>query len=258
MNDASARPAAPRGAPPSDPPGSLTAITARLDGLPLTRLHLAILAVCTLGLFTDVAEVALSNALAAIFLAPPHSMPRGDLSLLLASVFAGGAVGAPVFGLVGDRFGRRRALQGTLALMAVGSLAAAASSGLTQLTGARVVSGFAIGGFPPLAATYLADVMPPRRRGAMLMLCAGIGFLGASAVILLVQGLAPSPPLGIAPWRWALILGGVLAVIGTILFALLPESPRWLASVGRAEAADRACGRFEDAAGLAPPEGPAG
>lgn len=257
VNDASARPAAPRGAPPSDPRGSLTAITARLDGLPLTRLHLAILAVCTLGLFTDVAEVALSNALAAIFLAPPHSMPRGDLSLLLASVFAGGAVGAPVFGLVGDRFGRRRALQGTLALMAVGSLAAAASSGLAQLTLARVVSGFAIGGFPPLAATYLADVMPPRRRGAMLMLCAGIGFLGASAVILLVQGLAPSPPLGIAPWRWALILGGGLAGVGAVLFARLPESPRWLASVGRAEAADRACRRFEDAAGLAPQEGPA-
>lgn len=109
--------------------GSVAAVTRRLDSLPITRLHAAALAVCTLGLFTDIAEVALSNALAAIFLAPPHSMPRGSLSLLLASVFAGGAVGAPVFGMLGDRLGRGRALQASLALMAAGSLAAAASQG---------------------------------------------------------------------------------------------------------------------------------
>lgn len=57
--------------------GSVVAVTRRLDTLPITRLHVAALAVCTLGLFTDIAEVALSNALAAIFLAPPHNMPRG-------------------------------------------------------------------------------------------------------------------------------------------------------------------------------------
>jgi putative MFS transporter len=232
------------------------AVASRLDCLPVTWLHFAILAVCTLGLFTDVAEVAISNALAAIFLAPPHNMPRGSLSLLLASVFAGGAVGAPIFGLLGDRFGRRTALQATLVLMAVGSAAAAMSAGLTELTVARAVSGFAIGGFPPLAATYLADVMPPRRRGAMLMVCAGIGFLGGTAVILLVQALAPAPPLGIAAWRWALALGAVLAVLGAVLFALLPDSPRWLAATGRATQAERACRRFEAAAGIAPSEVP--
>ena len=226
--------------------GSVAAITRRLDPLPINRLHVAILALSTLGLFTDIAEVALSNALAAIFLAPPHSLPRGSLSLLLASVFAGGAVGAPVFGLLGDRLGRRRALQMSLGLMAIGSVAAAMSPGLTSLTIARAVSGFAIGGFPPLIATYLAEVMPPRRRGAMLMVCAGIGFLGGSAVILLIQALAPAAPLGIEPWRWALILGAVLAALGGRRCSRACRnhrtgSPR----SGRAAEADRACRRFE-------------
>ncbi|SFD84537.1 MFS transporter, putative metabolite:H+ symporter [Methylobacterium sp. 13MFTsu3.1M2] len=229
--------------------GSIAAVTRRLDSLPMTRLHAAALAVCTLGLFTDIAEVALSNALAAIFLAPPHNMPRGSLSLLLASVFAGGAVGAPVFGMLGDRLGRRRALQASLALMAAGSLAAAASQGLTALTIARTASGFAIGGFPPLVATYLAEVTPARRRGATLLVCAGLGLLGGLAAIGLVQMMAPAAPLGIEPWRWALILGGALAALGGVLFARLPESPRWLASVGRSAEADAACRRFERAAG---------
>ncbi|WP_457105396.1 MFS transporter [Methylobacterium sp. P5_C11] len=232
--------------------GSIASVTRRLDSLPITRLHAVVLAVCTLGLFTDIAEVALSNALAAIFLAPPHNMARGSLSLLLASVFAGGAMGAPVFGMLGDHLGRRRALQASLALMAAGSLAAAASEGLTALTVARTVSGFAIGGFPPLVATYLAEVMPARRRGATLLICAGIGLFGGLAIILLVQALAPGAPLGIEPWRWALILGGVLAALGGLLFTRLPDSPRWLASVGRSIEADGACRRFERAAGRAP------
>ncbi|WP_331316697.1 MFS transporter [Methylobacterium mesophilicum] len=201
----------------------------------MTRLHAAALAVCTLGLFTDIAEVALSNALAAIFLAPPHNLPRGSLSLLLASVFAGGAVGAPVFGMLGDRLGRRRALQASLALMAAGSLAAAASQGLTALTIARTVSGFAIGGFPPLVATYLAEVTPARRRGATLLVCAGLGLLGGLAAIGLVQMMAPAAPLGIEPWRWALILGGALAAlvkdVGNGFERAVPEIARRLVPV---------------------------
>ncbi|WP_244476678.1 MFS transporter [Methylobacterium sp. Leaf469] len=232
---------------------SVATVAQRLDGLPLTRLHGAILAVCTFGLFTDIAEVALSNALAAIFSAPPHDMPRGGLALLLASVFAGGAVGAPVFGLLGDRIGRRRALQASLALMAVGSLAAALSPGPASLTLARALSGFAIGGFPPLAATYLTDVMPPRRRGAMLLVCTGLGSLGGAAVLGLVYALAPEPPLGVEPWRWALGLGAALALFGAGLFGLMPESPRWLALVGRRAEADHACRRFERAARIMPP-----
>ncbi|WP_331308653.1 MFS transporter [Methylobacterium oryzae] len=222
--------------------GSVEAVTRRLDSLPITRLHAAALAICTLGLFTDIAEVALSNALAALFLAPPHNMPRGSLSLLLASVFAGGAVGAPVFGMLGDRLGRRRALQASLALMAAGSLAAAASQGLTALTVARTVSGFAIGGFPPLVATYLAEVTPARRRGATLLICAGIGLLGGLAAILLIQALAPGAPLGIEPWRWALILGGALAALGALVisenwFSVITSTgtPSWAS--GRAGAA---------------------
>src|SRR5689334_13454444 len=82
---------------PATQPSDDVAIGQRLDRLPLTGLHVAIFALCTLGLAADIGEVALSNTFSAIFLAPPYNASRPEVSWLLAAVFAGGAVGAPVF-----------------------------------------------------------------------------------------------------------------------------------------------------------------
>ncbi|WP_342363881.1 MFS transporter [Terrarubrum flagellatum] len=237
-----------------DPHREAISIADRLDRLPIAWLHIAIIAISTLGLFTDIAEVALSNALAAVFLAPPHLVPQQELSLLLAAVFAGGAIGAPALGWLGDRFGRRLALQAALAVMCVSSIAAATSPDVRWMTFFRVISGLAIGGYPPLTATYLADILPPRQRGGLMALCAALAFLGAPAILFLIRGLTPAPPLDVEPWRWALLLGGFVAAIAAFLLASAPESPRWLAATGRREAAEAACWRFERAAGRdAPP-----
>jgi MFS transporter, putative metabolite:H+ symporter len=66
-------------------------IVARLDRLPVTRLHWGVIVLCACGLLFDVVEAGLSNALSAVFSAPPHQVAPQDLSLLLASVFIGGA-----------------------------------------------------------------------------------------------------------------------------------------------------------------------
>src|SRR6188474_2692768 len=92
------------------PPPSMPTLEAQLDALPVTPLHWAIVVVCALGLMFDVIEAGLSNALSAVFSAAPHRVGQLQLSLLLASVFAGGAIGAPLLGLLADRAGRCLAL----------------------------------------------------------------------------------------------------------------------------------------------------
>jgi len=228
-------------------------IAQRLDRLPVTPLHIAFLALGAFGLFADIAEVALSNAFSGIFLAPPYNVSRSELSLLLASVFAGGALGAPAFGWLADRYGRQIALQLALAVLAASSLAVAASNDIASMTVFRFISGLAIGGYPPLNGAYLSDLLPPRRRGFLMMLCAALAFLGAPAVILLIRWLTPLAPLGIEGWRWALIFGSACSVVTAALFFLVPESPRWLAAVGRVAQADRACRYFENSAAVASP-----
>ena len=90
-----------------NPPGD---IAARLDRLPVTRLHLLVALLCGFGLFVDVAELALNGAMSVVFSAPPHALPPAQLGVLIGSVFLGGAIGAPLFGILADRAGRRLAL----------------------------------------------------------------------------------------------------------------------------------------------------
>jgi putative MFS transporter len=224
---------------------SRMSIAQRLDRLSLTRLHITILALCTLGLAADIGEVALSNTFSAIFLAAPYHAARDEVSLLLAAVFAGGAVGAPVFGWLADRFGRRTALQTALAILTISSLAVAASPNIAWMTAFRFASGLALGAYPPLTAAYLADVLPPLRRGFMMMLCAALAFLGAPAMIFLIRWLTPLVPFGVEGWRWALIAGAGVAAATAGLFFLVPESPRWLAALGRNDEAERSYRHFE-------------
>lgn len=224
-----------------------------MDALPATRLHWAVVVICALGLLFDVVEAGLSNALSAVFSAPPHQVAPGQLSLLLASVFIGGAVGAPLLGLVADRFGRRVALGGSLMLLTITSLLAATSHDIAWLTAYRVLSGLALGAYPPLMAAYLADLLPPVRRGRMILVGAAIGFLGAPLVIFIIRALTPIEPMGLEGWRWALIIGAVGSLLVGLLFLVTPESPRWLIARGRHAEADEVCRRFERSAGLGAP-----
>jgi len=229
-----------------------------MDRLPVTRLHWRILIVCAFGLIFDVVEAGLGNALSAVFSARPYQVTTTELSLLLASVFIGGAVGAPLLGVYADRRGRRSALATSLLILTLTSLLAAASTDIAWLIACRMLSGLALGAYPALMAAYLADVLPPQRRGTLIMISAAVGLLGAPAVIFLIASLTPLQPLGVEGWRWALITGAVGSVVVGGLMLSLPESPRWLSAIGRRSAADAACRRFEQSAGIAPIDTPAG
>lgn len=225
-------------------------IADRLDRLPVTALHIAALVVATLGVFTDIAEVALGNTFSAVLAGPPFDITRGELSLLLAAVFAGGAVGAPLLGAMADRYGRKLAMQAALVVLCVSSLAVAFSRDVTTMTLLRFVSGLALGGYPPLTIAYLSDLMPPRRRGLLTLGAGAFAYLGAPLIIFFIRWTTPVAPLGLEGWRWALLLGSFCSLLGALLYVFVPESPRWLASVGRNKDAARECARFESRAGL--------
>jgi len=219
-------------------------IGGRLDRLPITWLHAALIAACAVGFGFDLLEMALGNALSAVFSAPPHSLPASRLSPLLSAVYFGGLIGAPALGWLAGRIGRRAVLSAGLLWLAAMSLAMAFTDSIPWLTAIRALAGIALGAYPPLMLALLTDVLPAARRGLLIMATIALAALGQPAGILLVRWLTPIQPLGIEAWKWAFLLGGVGAVVAAILFRLVPESPRWLAAAGRGADAEAAFQSF--------------
>jgi len=220
-------------------------IGGRLDRLPVTALHLLAVVLCATGFAFDTFELALGGVLAAVFSVPPHAVAASELSLLLASVYIGATIGAPAFGWVADRYGRRHTLMGLLIGLGLSSLAGAACQSPAMLTLLRGVGGIAMGAYPPIVIAYLTDLMPPARRGMLIFSTAAFSALGPPAGIFLVRYLTPLQPLGLEAWRWGFIVGGVGVLLVGLLFRLLPESPRWLQLRGRTQQAQAVLAAFE-------------
>ena len=155
--------------------------------------------------------------------------------LIGASSLVGIFVGAPVFGYLTDRFGRRRLFTLDLVIFLVaGVLQAFAQSGW-QLFALRLVLGLAIGAEYAIGAPMLAEFVPARGRGSRLALLEVCWYLGFLLSVLVGYSLIA---LGVN-WRWILASSAVPALVTLLLRIGLPESPRWLLSRGRTAEARR-------------------
>jgi putative MFS transporter len=228
-------------------------ISSRMDRLPVTALHAAAMLICALGMTLDTLEMSFGGVLATVFSAPPDPVPAGELSLLLAAVFIGAVIGAPVLGWWADRNGRRTALMALMLWIAAASLGAATVHGVAALTLCRFLCGLALGGYPPIVIAYLTDLLPPQRRGTLIFCSLSLSLLGPPAAIFLVRWLTPLQPLGLEGWRWGFLVGSAGALLSGLMFLVLPESPRWLRARGREARAEAGCQAFERSRALVLP-----
>ena len=231
----------------------MSLILERLDSLPLKLLHGVAALLCAVAFGIDLIEMSISTALSAVFSAPPHQLSTASLSWLLASVYIGAVIGAPVVGRVADRRGLQRTLTATLLLLGVLSLLAAARPDPLWFGTFRLLSGVALGAFPPLMIAYLTAIAPAAHRGLVTFWVCGVAYLAPPLGIFLVRWLTPVEPFGIEGWRWPFIVSGVAALIVGAAFGYLPESARSLLKMGQSEAAERVCSAYERSPPLALP-----
>lgn len=221
-------------------------ILERLDSTPLTVLHATAAALCVVGFGIDLMEISMGNALSAVFSAPPYLLSPRSLGWLLASVYIGAAIGAPLLGWVADRSGLRRALALTLVWLGLTSSLAAASASPEWLMAFRFLSGVALGAYPPLMIAYLTAIAPPRYRGVVIFWVCGVAYLAPPVAIFMIRWLTPLQPFSIEGWRWPFALAGLCALLVGVAFTRIPESVRWLLAMRRDAAAEEVCRRFEN------------
>jgi MFS family permease len=206
-----------------------------LDGAQFSRLHFRFWLLAALGIMLDGFDFFVIGV-ASPLLEEDFGLTAAEKGLVTAAAIVGAIFGAGLLGPLADKIGRRRIFRFDLILFIVFSIACVFAWNVWSLIAFRFVLGIAIGLDYPIAASYLAEVLPTRDRGRWL-----VGAFSLQAVGILLGAIVGVIVLALAPeldsWRWILGFGAIPALIIVILRRGVPESPRWLAQNGREEEA---------------------
>jgi len=226
-----------------------SAVETALENQRIGGLQIRVAAICTVVQLCDGYDV---NSIGVSVPSLTHAWnlpgPAFTTAFLWSSI--GIMVGALSAGPIGDRFGRKPLLIGSLTIFGLASLLSAFAGGLGMLTILRFFTGLGIGGAFPGAATLTGDYAPHRRRALMIM----VSFTGAPIGGFLCGQLAGVllPTLG---WPSVFLIGGIIPLVLVLaMIWWLPESPRFLAAKANPSPSEAALLRRLD---IAPRQAPA-
>jgi MFS family permease len=155
---------------------------------------------------------------------------------LFAAGFAFRPLGALIFGVIGDRLGRKGAFLATVSLMGastflIGILPTYATAGIVSpilLILLRILQGIALGGEYGGAAIYVAEHAPNNKRGATtgwIQITASLGLIAGLLVILGTRSATGEQRFLEWGWRVPFLVSVVLLIISVWLRFKLSESP---------------------------------
>lgn len=201
----------------------------------LTRIQKRVWLLSAMGIFLDGFDlfiVAIALPLVAVEM-HADSWAQG---LIGSAAVLGAIAGALTLGRLADVFGRRMLFVADLAVFAVSSLLSALSWSVMSLIAFRFLVGIGVGADYPIAAAYLAEFMPARLRGRMLVAAfsfQALGMLAGAATGITILLVHPSS----AAWRWMLGAGLIPTIALVAARSGVPESEHW-----RRHAEDAAAG----------------
>ena len=139
-------------------------------------------------------------------------------------------IATPIYGKLGDIFGRRRLFIVAISIFLLGSVLCGFALDMYQLAAYRAVQGIGAGGLFSLAITVLADIVPPRERARYQGMFLAV--FGTSSVLgPVVGGLFAQADqiLWINGWRWVFLVNlpvGAIALFMVVTFLHVPHTPK--------------------------------
>ncbi|WP_144673062.1 sugar porter family MFS transporter [Arthrobacter sp. U41] len=152
--------------------------------------------------------------------------------LVTSSLLFGAAFGALFGGRLADRNGRRKMIMVLAVIFLVGTLACTFAPNTEVMILARFVLGLAVGGASVTVPVYLAEVSPSARRGRIVTQNELMIVTGQLLAFIFNAYLGNTFGESGGIWRWMLVIATLPAIALWIGMNFMPESPRWLASMG--------------------------
>jgi EmrB/QacA subfamily drug resistance transporter len=141
-------------------------------------------------------------------------------SWVVVAYLIASTVAAPVYGRLGDEYGRRRLMIVGLCVFVVASLLCAVSSSIEALAAARVLQGLGGGGLMTLSQALVGETIPPRERARYQGYLAGVG-ISANAFGPVAGGFL-AQHLG---WQSIFLINLPLGLLAGVLTMRLPSRP---------------------------------
>lgn len=130
--------------------------------------------------------------------------------------FAGLLVGGVIFGVLGDKIGRKQSLLGSILLYSIATLASGMTHNIDVFAALRFIAGIGIAGEVGVGVTMVSETMDKNRRGLGVTAFIGVGLLGVVAAALMSE---------LLHWRTCYIIGGLagLLLLVTRIWVMEPQ-----------------------------------
>lgn len=187
--------------------------------------------IAALGYFVDLFDLVLYGvvripSLTDIGVTGEHLFEVG--AMLLNFQMGGMLVGGFIWGAIGDKYGRREALFGSIFLYSIATFLNAFVTDVNTYAVLRFIAGFGLAGELGAAITLVSEALPQPSRGLGAAFIATIGFAGAALSSFTSQ---------ILHWKHAYELGGILGILLLIARIQFHESSLFVASKSKNEGA---------------------
>ncbi len=229
----------------SPPPSTAAHIRVRaLDDAKLSPAHVGLLLVLAVAVTIDVMKpVTLSFVVPGMAreygLKSPLN-PRGTVPVAYLPLFGivGTVLGSFVWGWLGDRVGRRASIL-LAGVLFIGTAICGSMPNYRWNFFMCLVMGLGVGGMLPITFALLAETIPARHRGWLMVLVGGD--VAGAYIITSWLSAELTPTYG---WRILWLLGLPTGLLLIVLNRWIPESPRFLIQNGREEEARAVMGRY--------------
>ncbi|MGW0564122.1 DHA2 family efflux MFS transporter permease subunit [Streptomyces sp. NPDC003016] len=142
------------------------------------------------------------------------------LSWVVTAYMLAATAATPLWGKLGDQYGRKKLFQAAIVIFLIGSALCGVAQDMSQLIGFRAVQGLGGGGLMVLSMAIVGDLVPPRERGRYQGLFGAV--FGATSVLGPLLGGLFTEHLS---WRWVFYINLPVGVVALLVIAAVLHIP---------------------------------